>query len=381
MNLAFLTKRYDTLGGTERDLYELTRRLAARGHEIHIYCCEQRREPEGGVQLHDVPVPGVGRVAALWGLARRGPRMAAEAGHDLVIAYARVLEQDIIRCGGSTHTSYLQQMAGSESAVRRAARRFDLFHRSMLRIERQQYTRGRYLRILAISEVVRRDILAAFDVPESAIEVIYDGVDTDHFHPRHAECERAAVRTRHGIPEGTPLLLFVGNAFKRKGLDTLLRGMAAMANQAAFLLVVGEDREAPAYHGLAASLGIADRVCFAGSRRDTHAYYAAADVFVLAALHEAFGNVVLEAMACGLPVVVSSPAGATEIIGEPLARYILRDPRNHAELAGLLDRFLAGDGLDALKRTARMTAEAFTLDANARATETFYERVLAEKRS
>ncbi len=55
MNLAFITRRYGRIGGTERDLHELTVRLVARGHEVHIYCCEVRMDPPAGIHVHRVP--------------------------------------------------------------------------------------------------------------------------------------------------------------------------------------------------------------------------------------------------------------------------------------------------------------------------------------
>jgi len=103
MNLAFITKRYDTVGGTERDLYELTRRLASWGHDVHVYCYEKRKPAAPGVRRHQVPIKGASRTANVWSLARQAKTIADSRVHDLTISYARVLGQDISRCGGGSH--------------------------------------------------------------------------------------------------------------------------------------------------------------------------------------------------------------------------------------------------------------------------------------
>ena len=139
MNLAFLTRRYGNIGGTERDLHELTTRLVARGHEVHVYCCEVRMDPPEGIHVHRVPVLGFGRLARLLSIAWLGPKRARRGGHDLVIAYERVLDQDIARCGGGTHKRFLERMAESASPWKRFTRALDPYHRLLLFTERRQH--------------------------------------------------------------------------------------------------------------------------------------------------------------------------------------------------------------------------------------------------
>jgi UDP-glucose:(heptosyl)LPS alpha-1,3-glucosyltransferase len=363
MNLAFISKRWDSMGGTERDLYELARRLAARGHAVHVYCLRVRQPPVDGVHLHRLPIHGPGRLAHAWSLAAGGPAAAFRGGHDLVIAYARVLRADVIRCGGGTHRRYLDEMDRAESPWKRFARRLDPYHRSLLAIEHRMFRHGRYRKIIAISEVVKKDVAATYGVPNPDLAVVYDGVDAPHW-SAHRPGEREDVRNRFGISADAPVLLFVGNAFRRKGLDTLLMAMPKLDPTGIHALVVGEDPRRGAYQQTTDRLGLAHRVHFAGAQPNVRPFYRAADLLVLPSLQEAFGNVVLEGMAAGLPVVVSRMAGAAEVLGGGLEAGIMDDPRNADELAARVLRLLEPNLRRGLSETAARTAHRFSLEAH-----------------
>ena len=161
--------------------------------------------------------------------------------------------------------------------------------------------------VAANSEGLRALALrSAADVP---IAVIANGVDTTVFHP---------AETRDG--EGGPVrLLFVGRLVRQKGLDVLFRSLAGLPPPAnAVLDVVGDGPELPALRELGDRLGLTDTVRFRGwcARDALPEYYRCADVFVLASRDEGMPNVLLEAMASGLPVVATEVAGIDELLQE-----------------------------------------------------------------
>lgn len=378
MDLAFLAKRLAERGGTERDLYELAGRLAGLGHRVTVYCHEAGPAPDG-VAAVLLPASRGGELARIWSLAALGPRAAARGGHDLVIGFAHALRQDIVRCGGGTHRAYLARLAGLDGPLRRAARYANLRRQSMLAIERRQYSPDCYRRVLAISKAVRDDVMATYGVPESRIDIVYDGVDTERFHPRNRARDRARVRAEFGIEEDVPLVLFVGNGFRRKGLDALLAALAR-GRADSHLLVVGVDRQRARYEALAGRLGLSARVRFAGRQGVPEHFYAAADLFALPAVQEAFGNAVLEALATGLPVVVSACAGAAELLEGGLASGIVAEPGDAGVLAQAIATMLKPGVRDAVAPVARQIAERHTYAHNARGIEEVLERTLAEKR-
>ena len=370
MNLAFITKRYGRIGGTERDLHELTVRLVARGHDVHIYCTEVRMEAPHGIKVHRVPVIGFGRLARFLSIAWLGPRRARRNGHDLVISYERVFRQDIARCGGGTHRVFLQRMAKKSSPLTRLFRALDPYHKLVKFTEKRQFTAGNFRRAHAVSELVKQELIDIYGVDDSSIDVIYCGVDTDIFRPENRRTDGATVREELGIPADDTVALFLGNGFKRKGLDAFLAGIGA--TDTVHGLVVGTDSQIANYRNLARKLGIEARVHFVGQQSETSRYYAAANLFVLPSVQEAFGIVVLEAMATGLPCLVSSRAGAAEVLPESMARFLMQDPHDPTEMATKIKEVLEPATHTRLAEDSRNAAMNFSLEEHARVSEKLY---------
>ena len=381
MDLAFVAKGIDGRGGTERDLFQLAAGLAGRGHAVSLYLLRSGSPAPAGCRVVRVPTLGVGSLAGLWSLAWMGPRMAFRGGHDLVIGFSRLLRQDVVRCGGGSHAAFLDTLDSLGSPLQGSVRRLHPLHRSILAIERRQYRPGRYRRVLAISEPVKADLIRTYGVPEPAIRVIPDGVDIARFHPDLRQAHRSAVRAARGIPESAPCALFVGNGFRRKGLDTLLQAMARLPDRHWHLLVVGGDSDLTRYRTLAARLGLAGRIVFAGSQPEPDPFYGAADLLVLPAVQEAFGNVVLEALASGLPAIVSRAAGSAALLRDGLEAGVLEDPRSADELAMRIGKVFEGTADGAFARTARRVAELFSVETNTSRVEALLEEVLREKRA
>lgn len=125
-----------------------------------------------------------------------------------------------------------------------------------------------------------------------------------------------ALRAAHALwATDRPRILTVGNLKPVKNYPLLLRAFAAMARPEARLMLLGQGGNEAALRALASDLGIADRVIFAGFHPDPSPFYATADLFVLSSDHEGFGNVIVEALSFGLPVVSTDcPAGPAEIL-------------------------------------------------------------------
>jgi len=151
-------------------------------------------------------------------------------------------------------------------------------------------------------------------------------------------------------------VLFVGSGFRRKGLDRILSIWKSPRLRDVFLLVVGDDARINRYLSLASSIA-PGRIIFTGRRDDIENYYAAADVVALPALQEGFGNVVMEALASGLPVLVSRDVGAAEIIHGPLVQGIVDRVEDLPELEEKLLLLLAASRDPNWIREARQIGE------------------------
>jgi glycosyltransferase involved in cell wall biosynthesis len=198
---------------------------------------------------------------------------------------------------------------------------------------------------LAVADAQRRYLVDSEGVPEERVHLIYNGVDADQYRPA-LPGEREAIRRQLGVPDDALVLMAVGSLKPLKGFDALIRASAQLlrTRRDARLVFIGSGLQRVQLEALAAGLGIANQVVFAGLRDDVHAVLRAADVLVLSSRTEVLPTVVLEAMATGLPVVATRVGGVPEIV-EPERSAILVPPDDEAALAAALERVTAAPDL------------------------------------
>ncbi|GAC1686377.1 MAG: hypothetical protein PVS2B2_25310 [Candidatus Acidiferrum sp.] len=211
------------------------------------------------------------------------------------------------------------------------------------------------------------------------VAIIRHGVDPGVFHPGARLAARAVARVAMGVAAGDFCLLLIGNDWKNKGLDALLRALSLCFDLPLKLLVVGSDDQRM-YAAALQDPRLDGRVCFASPCPDVLKFYAAADAYAGPSLEDAYGLPIIEAMACGLPVIASARAGASEILTDSVDGFILKNPEDEKEIAALLRR-LATDS----QRCARMgdnasqTAARHSWDRNAADTWEFLLQTLRNK--
>src|SRR5262245_13194114 len=359
MKIALVHKRLDLMGGTERDLFRTAQGLRALGHDIHLFCSEFGVEPPSGVFAHRVPVLPLGRTMRLWSFAWRAPKSIKRIGCDVIMSFGRLMHQDILRSGGGTHRGFLKRMGREGGRRRRLWQSLSVYHRSLLVIEARQLQSCGSAKIIAVSKEVKDDIVRHYAVPPEKIIVVYNGVDLRRFHPARRLESNQSMRNRWNIPLDSPLVLFVGSGFRRKGLDRLFSVWQSPRLRDVYLLVVGDDARLNRYETLANSIA-PGRIVFAGRQGDVVNYYAAADVVAITSLQEAFGNVVLEALASGLPVLFSRDVGATDILGGLLTQSIVERPEDSCEVEEKLLLLLAAAHYPVWRHEARRIGESFS---------------------
>jgi glycosyltransferase involved in cell wall biosynthesis len=196
-------------------------------------------------------------------------------------------------------------------------------------LEQTSFRRAR--RVVAVSENVATELIS-IGVPAKKITIIFNGVDTDEFHPRRAD------RSMIGAPTGVVIFLFCGDLqTHRKNFDGILRAIAAV--EGVHLAVAGSIAESP-YPALAKELGVSERVHFLGYVRDMSSLMVATDAFIFPSRYDPLGLVLLEAMASGLPVITARTTGASVVLDDPY--WTVEDPEDTTELARMV-RLLAED--------------------------------------
>ena len=231
--------------------------------------------------------------------------------------------------------------------------------------------------IIINSESLRAEVLRYLDVEPAKLRLIREAVDHELFRPGDPDEARRRLRERHGISR--PFVLFVSSLWPYKNCDGLLRAFAAAKPDLAGhrLVVVGPGRD-KAYvaqlHALADSLGIGDDVTWVGGVpiEQTVDFYRAADVFVYASHNETFGLPILEAMACGCPVVTSDRSAMPETAG---GAAVLADPDDPRSIASAVARALAD--ADDRRQRGLLRAGEFTWRQTAKETLEVYREVHA----
>ena len=381
MKIALIRQRYNAFGGAERFVERAVQALAAEGSTALTLLARSWSGEAGGAEFLRCDPFFIGRTWRDWSFARAACRAAAKGDFDLVQSHERIACCDIYRAGDGVHAQWLENRTHVLGPVGRLAQRLSPWHRHTLAAERRLFASSRLKAVICNSRMVANEVRRLFGVDEARVELIYNGVDLERFHPRLKDEFRSTLRARLGIPADAMMFLMVGSGFERKGVPALLEAFARVpvgVDGAAHLVVMGADRRAVAMQVRAEALGIAARTHFPGPQRDVAAWYSAADCFVLPTLYDPFPNAALEAMACGLPVITSRQCGTAELIEAGREGWAC-DAWDIEALAGHLAA-LDVDQARHMGRAARVLAERFPLDAMAAQLVALYRRLLAAKR-
>lgn len=230
-------------------------------------------------------------------------------------------------------------------------------HQVLLTLEASYFASGRFRRVVAVSDNVAADLRRLYDVPDEQIVVIPNGYSADQCSPERSARLRHEVRAELGLRPHDVALLLVANEWHRKGLKVLLDAVARLDEVVQVVLV---GRMPPdAYAGQIARLGLADRVRYCGPTNDVGRYYAGADLFVMPTQYEAFGSVIVEALASGLPVITTARAGAAVAVQPGVNGLLQDDPFDADELVGLLAQGLDPATRDRWRRAAAASVSAY----------------------
>ncbi|CAK9886953.1 MAG: Lipopolysaccharide core biosynthesis protein RfaG [Candidatus Erwinia impunctatus] len=300
----FIARTLEALEGEVLDLSIITRRwqgMAKTGW--HVYICN--------------PVKW-GRISRERGFAKAARACWQKENFDLVQSHERIAGCDIFRAGDGVHKVWLHQRARLLSPLQRLLSKFSRYHRYVMSAETALFHSPELKKIICNSLMVKNDIMTHFQVPEDKIVVINNAIDTTRFMPADTE-KLLRAREAFDLPPEAKVFIYVGSGFERKGLAASIQ---AIADSDAHLLVIGQDKRVGDYQKLTQRLGCAGRVHFMGVQQDVIPFYHAADALMLPTLYDPFPNVILEAMACGLPVITSTRCGGAEFISQGIDGFV-----------------------------------------------------------
>jgi glycosyltransferase involved in cell wall biosynthesis len=391
MKIALVGQAFQTNGSIPRQQVEVARYLAGAGHEVHVYSDPRLRDASAvpSVVFHDViSAPySTGRYRGAWRMysyARAADRMLVRDRTQYDVVYARGLvttQADIVHFPGV----YLGELARWRAAREHVSVRRKIkdgleplvypVGRLRVRLERQ------LLRTVSVahadSRLVHEDLVRYYKANPARLDVVPPGVNLTEF---SVATDRVGARRELGLPAASPLVLFCGHDFERKGLDRMLAAMALIRAPATLVVVGGGD--ADPYGRMAERLGIANRVIFAGGRSDAARYYRAADVVALPTRVDMWGAPVIEAMATGIPPVTSEVAGAAEAVTDGETGFVVPEPFDVARLAAAIDAVIADPATrDKMGEAARAAAAEYSWEHIGRRIEAAMTRVAGARRA
>ena len=353
MRIAVLSRNFSNAGGgAERYSVALVSQLVANvapQHEVHVFA-QRTDQPVSGAIYHAIPMPfqkprwinQLWFAFATWRQTR--------TGFDVVHSHENTWHGQVqtVHVLPVRHTLFAGKVG-----VARAMRWLKVITSprllAYLWLEAARFKPRARQRIVATSEALRAVIANTYPRCQPALEVIAPGVDA-----APGTCDVAAqtaARASLGLPTAGTGILFVGNDFRRKGLPTLLQALVSQRQRTpnCWLAVVGQGEHNAAFLKSVDELGLAPCVFFLGSLSSMHVAYQAADCLVHPTLEDTYAMVVLEALAHGLPVLVSGApfCGISDELSDGDNALLLKDPRDAGALAQTLDRVIGDAALRA----------------------------------
>jgi UDP-glucose:(heptosyl)LPS alpha-1,3-glucosyltransferase len=344
MRVGLLIDRWDPRrGGAERALDQLARYLDGRGHEVHVFGERMTVQPPGTFHA----VRGGSWFRGGWSRGARERRLgrgmlaaARGVGCDVTLGVRHLEQVDLLWLHGGCHRATLDARrraalgAAAGPAVPRGRHRaFDQFERTALE--------GGARLVVCPSPLVREELLARYPDAAARLEVVPGGVDLERFHPRERERARRALGEELGLPRNARLIVLPARNPRLKGwpeLQRAYRGLVGVEGEV-HLLLAG-PRRAP--RGLRRR-GVGRRGVRRSARIHWHPHLdpltlaAGADLCALPTWRDTFGLALVEAMACGTPVLTTVHAGAAAWV-TPEAGAAIDGPLEPEHLVDLLER-------------------------------------------
>ena len=333
--VVILKSRIAHPGGLEKHALRLAKGFADRGCKVICLSCgheEFKGQPFHVINLCPYKKLNAKRLRRYDELCQTWLK---EHGADIVFGMERTSSQTHYRAGNGVHAQYLRQRRLTDSALKRATFALNPLHRTILSLEKSCFENPSLKKLYTNSYMVRQEILEHYNTNPEIIETVHNGVEWSEMQRDFDDWQnqRRTLLMQWGLNKDKFQLLFIGQGFRRKGLQFLLQGMRVLGNPNIQLSVIGKDREGHKFQKMAQRLGLSNQVKFFGSRSDIHRFYQAADALAIPSTYDPFANVTVEAQAMGLFVISSKYNGGKEILTPETGEIIeqLTDPESVAE--------------------------------------------------
>lgn len=323
-------------------MLECANYLVRHGHEVHALASQwDDSSMSPGVIRHQVNAGWRPTPFELPAFVRASARVlrTIQPPPEVIASFGVAAPPQSVVWMTSVHAAWIEISRRTRRLGGRLKQWINPFHKVILRMEREMLHHRRYRKLLVLTPQMRTDLQRYYSVPPEDVVVLPNGYSGTEFNVERSRRIRADMRRRLQYADDHRVIVFVANEIERKGLVPLLRGVAQRQDPSLKILAVGRLDQGSITPEIR-RLGLQERVQFTGPTSQTADYYAAADLFALPTKYEAWGLVIVEALACGLPVLTSRLAGAAVTIKEGCTGLLLDQPDDSEEIADKLGRLL-----------------------------------------
>ena len=240
-------------------------------------------------------------------------RLIISKGDRFYFSLERIICPDIYRAGDGVHKVFL----GIEKKSK-----LNLLHPLYLYLEEKCFKNAK--KIIANSEMVKKEIIDSYKINPEKVRVIYSGIDLNEI---NYKLSFDKLSNEFNIKKQIPIILFVGSGYKRKGVYEFLKIIASLENNNAIAFIIGKEKKINFYKNMAIDLGIESKVIFTGPRNDVDDFYNISDIFLFPTHYEPFGNVILEAMNRKNVIFTTLQNGASEILDN---EFLMQNPTDYS---------------------------------------------------
>ncbi len=369
-------------GGGEGYLSGLANRLAERGHEVHIFASEWENN-NSRLYYHTIPVIRYPKVLKDVSFVINSWRRMSGQGFDIVQVVGRALGMNVFNPHCGVEKAWLKQDILSVSCpfyrfLKYITRFFSLRQNFILWLDRKQYTGKGVSRIIAISDMIKKDIIKYHNIDPQKIKVVYNGVDLQRFNPENKRKYRKVVRERLSLGEEL-VILYISNNFRLKGLLTLIKSLGELkkSRNDFKVLIIGRGRDS-SYRKIAKRLNCLKNLIFLGHVNEIEKYYAASDIYVHPTFYDSCSLVVTESLASGLPVITTRYDGASGVIDNGIDGFVMGNPMDYESLAEKISLFFDEKFRMKASFAARKKAEKYPAEKNCEEIIEIYNEVVKD---
>ena len=372
--IAVVIPKFGLVGGAEQFASELTGRLAANtDYDFHIFA-NRRQMTNDGFSHHKVPLISFPKFLTTPGFARFVRRRLQSDDFSLVHTHERIYAADIYTLHGVPHRYWVNR-------VRR--KKMSLFDRATARVEQKLVYEGGCRKFIAVSELTREIFLDEYEVEPERVCVIHPGVNLSAYENKDRQQIRRTVREALQIASDEFVVIFASMNFEIKGLDHIIQSLAKLQTQDNKVrLIVAGKGNVKKYQKIAGDAQMAGRIIFTGvvPGGELVNLYLAGDIYMMLSQFDTFGMVVPEAMAAGLPVVISGRVGAKDLVREGENGFVIENPSDHGCVASRVSLLFDAKRRKAMSAAARETAVENSWEKTARLYQEIYTEILDAKR-